>query len=306
MLWPSCPVTTTIVNSTPVVAAVSNFTIPKSTPFALTGSATDADGDPLTYCWEQNDNASSSQTGANSVASATKASGPNWISFSPTASGTRVFPKLATILAGGLISGPLPGGDAGANTEALSSVARTLNFRLTVRDNAVYRSTAPVSVGQTQFTDMVVTVSSASGPFSVTAPNTAVSYVGGSTQTITWAVASTTAAPVSCANVKISLSTDGGQTFPTVLAASTPNDGTEALVIPNTPTTTARIKVEAVGNIFFDICNTNFTITAGSSCGAPTGLAASSITTSGATVSWTAVSGAVSYDVDYKLTTTGT
>src|SRR5437868_214515 len=153
---------------------------------------------------------------------------------------------------------------------------------------------------------MTVTVSSAAGPFSVTAPNTAVSYAGGSTQTITWAVASTTAAPVNCANVKISLSIDGGQTFPTVLAASTPNDGTEALVIPNTPTTTARIKVEAVGNIFFDISNTNFTITAGSSCGTPTGLSASSITTSSATVSWTAVSGALSYDVDYKLTTTGT
>ena len=302
----TCPVTSSITNSTPVVGAVSNYTIPKSTPFALTGSATDANaGDALTYCWEENDNASSSQTGANSVASPTKASGPNWLSFRPTASPTRYFPQLSTILAGALITGPLPGGDAGTNIEALSSVARTLNFRLTVRDNAPY-ITSPASVGQTNFTDMVVTVSTASGPFAVSSPNTAVSYVGGSTQTITWAVASTTAAPVSCANVKISLSTDGGQTFPTVLAASTPNDGTEALVIPNTPTTTARIKVEAVGNIFFDISNTNFTITAGSSCGAPTGLAASSVTTSGATVSWTAISGAVSYDVDYKLTTSGT
>ncbi len=304
----TCPVTTSIAanNHTPVVAAVSNFTIPKSTPFALSGSATDADGDALTYCWEQNDNASSSQTGASSVASATKASGPNWVSFSPTSSPIRYFPKLATILSGALISGPLTGGDAGTNTEALSSVARILNFRLTVRDNHPYSSTAPVAVGQTQFTDMVVTVSSASGPFAVSSPNTAVSYAGGSSQAITWAVASTTASPVSCANVKISLSTDGGQTFPTVLAASTPNDGTETLTIPNTPTTSARIKVEAVGNIFFDISNTNFTITAGSGCGAPAGLASSGITTSGATVSWTAVSGAVSYDVDYKLTSTST
>ncbi len=200
----------------------------------------------------------------------------------------------------------MPGGDAGTNIEALSSVARTLNFRLTVRDNAVYRSTAPVSVGQTHFTDMAVTVSAASGPFSVTAPNTAVSWAGGSSQTITWAVASTTAAPVSCANVKISLSTDGGQTFPTVLAASTPNDGSEVLTIPNTATTTARVKIEAIGNIFFDISNTNFTITSGAVCGAPAGLTASAITTSGATLGWTAVSGAAGYDVDYKLTTSGT
>ena len=305
----TCPVTTTVGNSTPVVAAVSNYTIPKSTPFALTGSATDADaGDVLTYCWEENDNATSSQTNANSVAKATKASGPNWVSFKPITSPTRYFPQLSSILTGATTTGPLTGGDASVTTEALSSVARTLNFRLTVRDNAVYSSTAPVNVAQTNFTDMVVTVSAASGPFAVTAPNTAVSYTGGSSQTITWDVAGTTASPVSCANVKISLSTDGGQTFPTVLAASTPNDGSEVLTIPNTATTTARIKIESVGNIFFDISNSNFTITAGTgtSCGAPSGLASSAITTSGATLSWTAVSGAVNYDVDYKLTSAST
>src|SRR5438045_7358152 len=98
---------------------------------------------------------------------------------------------------------------------------------------------------------MIYTVSNTSGPFTITAPNTAVSYTGGSSQTITWNVANTTASPVSCANVKISLSTDGGQTFPAVLVASTPNDGSQAVTIPNTPTTTARIKVEAAGNIFF-------------------------------------------------------
>lgn len=261
----TCPVKTSLAgtNATPVVAAVSNYTIPISTPFALTGSATDSNpANVLTYCWEQNDNSTTS--GASSVASATKATGPNWISFSPTTSPTRLFPKLSTILSGALISGPLTGGDAGANSEALSSVSRTLNFRLTVRDNAPYSSTAPVSVGQTNFTDMVVTVSNTSGPFSVTSPNTAVTWAGGSTQNITWNVTNTTAAPVSCANVKISLSTDGGNTFPTVLIASTPNDGTEALVIPNIATTTARIKIEAVGNIFFDISNANFTITSAS------------------------------------------
>ena len=130
------------------MSAVSNYTIPISTPFALTGSATDANsGDVLTYCWEQNDNASSSQTNNNSRASTTKASGPNWISFPATTSPTRYFPQLSTILTGGTTTGPLTGGDAGVLTEALSSVSRTLNFRLTVRDNAPYSSTAPVSVG---------------------------------------------------------------------------------------------------------------------------------------------------------------
>ncbi|MBL7730535.1 MAG: fibronectin type III domain-containing protein [Chitinophagaceae bacterium] len=304
----TCPVTTSITatNATPVVNAGADYTIPISTPFALTGSATDANaGDVLTYCWEQNDNAGSTQTGASSVASATKATGPNWISFSPVTSPTRLFPKLSTILAGQNVSGPLTGGDAGANTEALSSVSRTLNFRLTVRDNAPYSSTAPVSVGQTQFDDVVVTVTNTSGPFAVTAPNTAVSWAGNSAQTITWSVANTTAAPVSCANVKISISTDGGNNF-TTLVSSTPNDGSEVVTIPNTPSTTARVKIEAVGNIFFDISNTNFTITSGSACGAPSGLASSGVTTTAATVSWTAVSGANSYDVDYKLNSSAT
>jgi Metallo-peptidase family M12B Reprolysin-like len=262
----TCPVTVNIsaTNSTPVVNAGSDYTIPISTPFTLTGSATDANpGDVLTYSWEQNDNASVAQTGNASVASPTKTTGPNWISFSPVTSPTRLFPKLSSILAGQSISGPLPGGDAIANTEALSSVSRTLNFRLTVRDNAVYSSTVPQSVGQTQFDDVVVTVTNTSGPFQVTTANSAVVWTGGSTQTISWDVNNTTAAPVSCANVKISLSTDGGNTFTTLLA-STPNDGTQSVTLPVLPTTSAicRVKVEAVGNIFFDINNVNFTITA--------------------------------------------
>src|SRR5690606_7571471 len=135
---------------------------------------------------------------ANSKASPTKTTGPNFLSFPPTASPTRYFPQLSTILAGGLTTGPLPGGDAGTTIEALSSVSRTLNFRLTVRDNAPYSTTATISVGQTQFTDMVVTVSNSSGPFAVTSPNTNVTWAGNSSQTVTWSVANTTAAPVSC------------------------------------------------------------------------------------------------------------
>jgi hypothetical protein len=303
----SCPITTNITanNVAPVIGAVSNYTIPISTPFALSASATDANGDALTYCWEQNDN--SSTTGSGSVASPTKTSGPNWISFVPTTSPTRLFPKLATILAGLNVSGPLPGGDAGANTEALSSVSRTLNFRLTVRDNHPFSGTAPVAVGQTAFTDVVVTVTNTSGPFAVTSPNTNITWTAGGTATVTWNVNGTNAGSVNCASVRILLSTDGGNTFPTVLATSTANDGSELVSVPNAPGNTNRIKVESIGNIFFDISNTNFTISGTPpACGVPTGLASSAITETGATVSWTAVSGAVSYDVNYKAASSST
>ncbi|HRI20616.1 MAG TPA: zinc-dependent metalloprotease family protein, partial [Panacibacter sp.] len=298
----TCPVSVTMTaNHPPVVAAVSNYTIPISTPFALTGSATDPENDALTYCWEQNDN--STVSGANSVASPTKASGPNWLSFSPTASGTRLFPKLSTILAGLNVTPRITGGDAAANIEALSSVARTLNFRLTVRDNHPY--VAGSEVGQTAFTDAVVTVSNTSGPFAVTAPNTAVTWNAGSSATVTWSVNGTTAAPVSCASVSILLSTDGGSTFPIVLASATANDGTENITVPSSPGSNCRVKVEAVGNIFFDISNSNFTIAGALACGDPTGLNSSAITNTSATVGWTAVASALSYDVDYKLTSTG-
>ena len=301
----TCPVTLPISanNTAPTVASLTNYTIPISTPFALTGSATDAESDPLTYSWEQNDN--SSTTGTGSVASPTKTTGPNWISSYPSSSPVRLFPKLSTILAGSNVSGPLAGGDAVANTEALSSVGRTLNFRLTVRDNAPYNPTSP-EVGQTQFTNVVITVSATGGSFAVTVPNTAVSWPASSAQTITWNAGGTAVAPFNAANVKISLSTDGGNTFPTVLAASTPNDGSEVITMPSTQSTTARIKIEAIGNIFFDISNTNFTISTPPLCGNATGLTTSSITTNSAAISWTAPALATSYRVEFKTVAAAT
>jgi hypothetical protein len=281
----ACPVVTVTGNNAPTANAGTDYTIPKSTPFTLTGAGTDANGDVLTYTWEQMNVGTSSTT----IPSTTATSGPLFRSRTGTTSTSRTFPILSSIL----------DGTNGSQWERLPGVARTLNFRLTVKDNHA-------GGGNAQTDDMSVTISSAAGPFAVTAPNTAVSWAGGSSQTITWSVNATNAAPVNCANVKISLSTDGGLTFPTVLTASTPNDGSEALTIPNTTTSTARVKIEAVGNIFFDISNVNFTIGAGSSCAAPGGLASSSVTSSSATVSWSAATGAVSYSVDYKANSSST
>jgi hypothetical protein len=272
-------------DATPVANAGTDYTIPASTPFALIGTATDADAsDVLTYDWEQFDNGT-----ANKTPVATATAGPQFRCYNATVSTQRNFPQLQYIL-------------TGANTykwEVLPSVSRTMNFRLTVRDNHP-------GGGQNASDNMVVTVSSTSGPFKVTAPNTAVTYAGGSTQTVTWNVASTTAAPVSCANVAILLSTDGGNTYPYTLLASTPNSGTASVTIPNIATTTARIKIASVGNIFFDIDDANFTITASSGCGTPVSLASSSITTTSAAVSWGTVSGANNYDVDYKADASST
>ena len=247
----TCPVTTNIAanNATPVVNAGADYTIPISTPFILTGSATDANvADALTYSWEQYDNDSASQTNAASAASATKTIGPNFRSFLPSTSPVRYFPQMSSVL-----NGQTTTQGAEIAVEALSSVARTLNFRLTVRDNAPYSGTAPIKVGQTNFDNMVVTVDATRGPLTVTSQNVDnQSWLQNSTQTITWNVNNTNTS-AGGANVDILLSTDGGLTYPTVLLANTPNDGSQTITVPNVTAQKARVMVKASGNIFFNV-----------------------------------------------------
>ncbi|WP_123873224.1 zinc-dependent metalloprotease, partial [Chryseobacterium contaminans] len=244
----TCSVNTPTGNSIPTANAGLDYTIPKSTPFMLTGSGTDADGDALTYIWEQMDLGTSSQTGANSAATATKTAGPTFRSWTPTASPIRYFPRMASILEGATTTAGLE-----INVEALSSVARTLNFRFTVRDNK------SGGAGNNS-DDAKITVSSAAGPFTVTTQNSAISYAGGSSQTVKWNVAGTTANGINTANVDILWSTDNGNSWTTLLAA-TPNDGSQAVTIPNVSTTTGRIMVKGTNHIFFDVNNANISVT---------------------------------------------
>jgi hypothetical protein len=238
----SCPVTTATGNNFPTVnAGTGGFTIPKNTPFTLTGSATDPNGDALTYCWEQ------FNLGAAGVNTATSTTGPNFRSYSPTTSPTRTFPRMSDV-AGNISTFREVLYNGGSN--------RTFNFRLTARDNRA-------AGGGVQYAALSLVVSGTAGPLAVTAPNTAVSWQGNSVQAVTWNVNSTDIAPVSCTNVRILLSTDGGLTYPTTILASTLNDGNENITVPNINTTTARIRVECVFSnySFFDISNANFTIT---------------------------------------------
>jgi hypothetical protein len=226
-------------NNTPTADAGANYVIPKSTPFKLTGSGTDGDGeDPLTFVWEQMDNLTSALDFP-WLPATTHTYGPEFRSVLPSSSTSRTFPALPSIL-------------DGTNTnkwEKLPSVARDLNFRFTVRDNHG-------GGGNNNSDDMVVTIDDETGPFTVTSPNSNVSWCPG-THTVTW---DANGSEKLAENVNILLSTDGGLSFPVTLAANTPNDGSQSVTISCTYSNTARIKVEAVGNIFFDISNTNFSI----------------------------------------------
>lgn len=227
--------TTATGNSAPTVNGGSNFVIPANTPFELTASGSDSDGNPLTYNWEQLDSGAAqslpvSDTGSNVL----------FRSFPATSSPTRIFPNLSDLLASN---------STAADGEALPTTDRDLNFRVTVRD------------GQSGLNsdDVLVQVVDTGSPFQVTSQNSATTWTGGTTQTITWDVAGTTASPINATDVRILLSTDGGTTFPFELA-TTANDGSHDITVPNIDVTTARIKIQGNGNVFFDINDTNVTI----------------------------------------------
>ncbi len=234
----NCPVKTPLTNTAPVISSTAgNVTIPANTPFALTAIASDADGNTLTYCWEQMDREISTQS---PVSSSTQ--GPNFRSLTPSASSTRYFPSISSILNNGPFT-----------WEVLPSVNRTMKFRVTVRDNAV-------GGGCNDHEDLVLTTTTSAGPFIVDYPSAGgIIWQEGTNKTVVWQVANTDVAPVSCSNVSIMLSIDGGLTF-TTLVASTPNDGSESITVPNTLTTTALIMVISENGTFFDISDQVFTI----------------------------------------------
>ncbi|MFC4738628.1 reprolysin-like metallopeptidase [Flavobacterium ponti] len=244
LLSKTCTTNTAITHGTPVVNAGSDWTIPKSTPFILTGSATDSGGNPLTYCWEQNNDATSPGLGAtNSLVSPTKTNGPNWRSRNPETVPYRYMPKLSSVLNNTLT----------ADWESVNSVARVMTFSLMARDNVA-------GGGQTGVDEMLLTVSATTGPFDVTSQNTdQIVWAQGSSQTITWTVNGTTSL-VGSTNVDILLSTDGGQTFTTTLASNVPNNGSYVITVPSINAAYCRVMVKPTGNIYYDINTKNIAI----------------------------------------------
>lgn len=237
----SCPVTTSISNSPPTITATNgNVTVPAGTPFALTATVTDPDGDPVSYCWEQMDNTGN----APQPPQATNTQGPQFRSNSPTTDPTRYFPNLTDLAAG-----------VTPTWEVVPTVSRTMNFRLSVRDNS------SAAGGCNDFTDVTVSTDDGSGPFIVQYPsNAGIVWNAFTSETVTWDVANTDQAPVACANVDILLSTDGGLTYPIILATSVPNDGSESIIVPNVGTVEARVMVICSNGTFFDISDNDFEI----------------------------------------------
>lgn len=251
----TCPEGTFITNTPPITNAGKDYTIPSGTAYVLRGTAVDKEGDVLTYCWEQdNQIISNEETGVKSEAYSTKLKGPNYRSFTPLSVPNRFLPEFDKVLVGQLST----------EWESVSTVARDLNFQLTVRDNNL-------SAPQTSSDGMKVTSSApynissgtGAGPFTVTSQNTnGITWNEGSSQIITWTV-NNTASLAGSQNVNIKLSIDGGQNFNYTLASNTPNDGLETIIVPKTAqtSTNCRIWIEPTANIYYAINSKNFKVT---------------------------------------------
>lgn len=225
-------------NNAPVVDAPITFTIPKITAFELTGTATDADGDALLYSWEEYDRGTA-------AGNWNSGSVPYFRSYAPDTIPYRMFPKLSVVLGGST---------TGTKGEYYPQSAQTLNFRLSARDGKM-------GGGGVCFAATQVVVANA-GPFKVTDPNVAgITWYQGAWPVVTWDVAGTEAAPISCDKVNILISTNAGVSFFPVVT-DTENDGIASVPVPpvSAPVSTCRIRIECANNIFFDINDFNFAI----------------------------------------------
>ena len=235
----SCPVIEPTGNTEPILELPydNGFFIPISTPFELTAMAFDEEGDDLTFTWEQYN------TGPQVPLGSPILNAPSFRSVLPGSSPTRTFPRLSSILS-----------NSSDVREVLPTYSRDLNFKCTVRDNHP-------GAGASVWDAVAFKATETAGPFLVSLPNAGneVWEIGKSAE-VTWDVANTDKAPVSCQFVDILLSTDGGNTFPITLAQGVPNNGSAQVVVPNTPTNDARVKIKAVDNIFFDLSNQDFDI----------------------------------------------
>jgi len=244
LLSATCAQQTTVTNSPPVVTALTAKTIPYGTPFILSTTATDPNTtDQLTYTFEQVNTQIATQPPV-----ATSTTGPAFRSVAPSPNNFRSFPNISTVLDGTSNSN----GIVSNNWERLATIGRTYSFVATVRDNNA-------TGARVVYTQPVTITAANTGPFVITAPNnnpntTEPVWFMGSTKTITWNVAGTTANNINTANVNILVSTDNGTTY-TTLAANVPNSGSATVTVPTNLTSTydARIKIEAVGNIFYTV-----------------------------------------------------
>lgn len=239
----SCATEITSTNTMPEIGDIRSYTIPIGTAYLLEGNATDADGDTLLYTWEQAD----SRTNAQYVFSPYSKSGATARSLFPTEVPYRYIPRLSNIVLGKLTQENPPQDSA---WETVLLEGRTLNWSFVVSDRSVGQST----VGNTAYKTVQVVVNATAGPFQVSSHTTSSNWYVGQIQNITWDVANTNTGAINTQTVSLLFSTDGGNTFPHILATNLANSGRAKITVPSSITTTnGRFMLKAEGNLFLAV-----------------------------------------------------
>lgn len=236
--------TTPANNMDPVLVLIPDYTIPPGTPFQLVASANDAEsGTALIYQWDQMDagtETTSATLGQDLVDNAL------FRTYEPSlAFAQRDFPALGTQVRGQF--------DA---AESLPCQARTVDMRVTVRDEDSGQDTDDVRL---------IVAPKTAGVFAVTSQTTAESLLGDFT--VTWNVADTSLAPVSCPNVAIELMVfdDANYSNHTIhtLVPTTPNNGSAVITQPADSIINparGRIRVRCLNNVFYALSTGNLLI----------------------------------------------
>ena len=89
--------------------------------------------------------------------------------------------------------------------------------------------------------DIYSTIDHVAPAASIVTPSGGESYTANSAQTVTWSASDN----IGVASVDLDLSTDGGSTYPTSVAANVPNTGSFNWTVPGVASTTARVRVTA-------------------------------------------------------------
>lgn len=227
----------------PPITSPGVWTIPANTPFRLNCSASDPDfGQQVTVSWEQYNLGAQRPLGPD-----TGAFEPLFRTFDPTLATDRYFPSLSTALGGPALLG-----------ENLPIFTRSMLFRAVSRDNFAQG-------GGTNWAHATVNVVQTPGnqSFSVSLPASGSQFCAGQILAVQWNPVGTADAPVNAPTVDITLSLDGGQTWPITLLAGAANSGQALVPVPAVNSNQARVKVEPPDNIFFAVSPGSFSIAAG-------------------------------------------
>ncbi|MBE1302390.1 MAG: hypothetical protein GJ680_21070 [Alteromonadaceae bacterium] len=233
----TCGETTVLSNTQPTVDAGADYTIPANTPFVLSGTASDPDGDTLSYHWEQYDpNGNASANASEMVDDGTRPLFRSWPASSET---TRHLPRFSDVLDNSTVLG-----------ETYPTTSRTLNFRFTARDGK----------GGVNSDGMVITTVENTAGFSLVQPNSASPWNNSGNVLLIWNTADSQNGAVNCDTVDVELSRNSGDSF-FVLQQGIANDGVAVLNLSQQSTGTAnRLRLSCADNIFYAVNKADFTI----------------------------------------------